>query len=201
MIKDLLPLTENKLRILGYVYEKNETHLLDISKNLKIHPYSLQKTLKSLKKFLEKRKSGRTVIITLNKLNTNYHELLYILEDYKLETNNRTLKLLIKNLRELFSRDNDVLTCCVFGSYARKAFTKESDVDLLFVIRSGERKILKKCNYISTLLNKEINPIIMKEREFLSALKIKEPTLSSILEPPQRLIVIGKEYFIRNTTF
>ena len=33
--------------------------------------------------------------------------------------------------------------------------------------------------------------------EFEIALKEKEPTISSLLEPSQRLLVIGKEYFLK----
>ncbi|MEK6907123.1 MAG: nucleotidyltransferase domain-containing protein [Nanoarchaeota archaeon] len=191
MIKNLLPLTEQKLKILKYIYEEKEIHMLNISKNLKIHPYSLSKTLKSLNLFLVKNKRGKTISLSLNKNLNDYLELLYILEDYKLETDNNILRLLIKNLKIFFP---DVLSCVIFGSYARLG--KGNDVDLLFIIKKQEN-ILESCNKLSTLLNKEINPIIMKEMEFEIALKEKEPTISSLLEPSQRLLVIGKEYFLK----
>ena len=120
-----------------------------------------------------------------------------IVEDYKLKAENTDLKILIKTLQEFFSKDKNVLTCLVFGSYAREAIKETSDIDLLFVVGKKDREISKKCSGLSTLLGKEINPLIFNEKEFKEALKIKEPTIASILEPSQRLIIIGKEYFLR----
>ena len=39
----------------------------------------------------------------------------------------------------------------------------------------------------------------MNEKELAAALKTKEPAVISILEPSQRLIIVGKEYFLRKT--
>mgnify|MGYP001569165378 CR=1 FL=1 len=191
MIKNLLPLTEQKLRILKYIYERKETHMLDIAKALKIHPYSLSKTLKSLKPFLTEKANGKTISLRLNNNLSEYAELLYIIEDYKLEVNDKTLKLLIKNLKIFFP---NILSCIVFGSYAR--LEEGKDIDLLFVSNKND-KIIDLCNKLSVLINKEINPIIMNENEFELALKEKEPTISSILEPSQHLLIIGREYFLK----
>jgi len=191
MIKNLLPLTEQKLKILKNIYEKKETHMLDISKNLKIHPYSLSKTLKSLKQFLIQKAQGKTIGLSLNNNLGYYNELIYIIEDYKLETGDKILRLLIKNLRILFP---NVLSCLIFGSYAR--IGRGNDIDLLFIVKKDGKEILESCNKLSNLLNKEINPVIMSENEFGLALKEKDPTISSILEPSQHLLVIGKEYFL-----
>ena len=200
MIKELSPLTKNKLEILKYIYEKKETHLLDIAKNLKLHPFSLQKTLKSLKGILEEKKTGRTIVLKIDKNIKDYFELIYLIEDYKLKNGgSRILRLLVKSLKEFFSKDKNVLTCVLFGSFARSSFSEESDIDLLFVVKSKVKKIEEKCHQFSTLLGREINPIIMNEREFRIALDTKEPAIASLLEPSQRLLVIGKEYFLRNT--
>jgi len=197
MIGQLLPLTENKLRILKFIYEKKETHLHEIAKNLKIHPYSLQKTIKSIKIVLEERKAGRTILLSLDNKIPGYFDLLLTIEDYKLKIENKVLRLLIKNLQEFFSKDKNMLSCLVFGSYAREAIKESSDIDLLFIVKTKDKEILKKCSQLSTLLGKEINPLIFDEREFKEVLKVKEPTIASILEPSQRLLVIGKEYFLK----
>ncbi len=199
MINGLSPLTKNKLEILKYIYEKKETHLLDIAKNLKIHPFSLQKTLKSLKSILEEKKTGRTIVLKIDKNIKDYFELIYIIEDYKLKNGSRILKLLVKSLKEFFSKDKNVLACVLFGSFARGSFTEESDIDLLFVVKSKVKQIEERCSQLSTLLGREINPLVMNEREFRIALQSKEPTIASLLEPSQRLLIIGKEYFLRNT--
>ena len=199
MIRKLLPLTENKLRILQFIYEKKETYLHEIAKNLRIHPFSCQKTIKSLKIVLEERKAGKTVLLSLDKKIPDYFDLLSTIEDYKLKAENKILKLLIKNLQEMFSKDVNILSLIIFGSYAREAFKETSDVDLLFVVKKKDKDVLKKCSQLSTLLGKEINPLVFNEMEFKEVLKTKEPTIVSILEPSQRLIIIGKEYFLTET--
>jgi len=199
MITELLPLTKNKLKILTYIYEKKETYLLDISKNLRIHPFSSQKTVRLLKSVLLEKKLGRTILLSLDKKLSEYFELAHIIEDYKLKTRHKDLKLLIKNLQEFFSKDNNILTCITFGSLVRGVVDKESDIDLMFVTKTKDKEILRKCSQLSTLLNREINPIILTEKEFKTALSVKEPTIMTILKPSQRLLVIGKEYFLRKT--
>jgi len=196
MIVKLLPLTENKLKVLRFIYEKKETHLQETSKALKIHPYSLQKTLKSLKPILEERKAGKTILLSLDKKMPDYPDLLLTIEDYKLKTENKDLKLLIKNLQDLFSNNKNILSCVVFGSFAREAITETSDIDLLFIAKQKDEKISKKCSQLSNLIGKEINHLIFSEKEFKKALKIREPAIISILEPSQRIIVIGRGYFL-----
>lgn len=197
MIRKLLPLTENKLRVLKFIYQKKETHLHEIAKNLKIHPFSLQKTIKSLTTVLEKKKAGKTILLSLNKNIADYLDLLSTIEDYKLKAENKILKSLIKNLQEMFSKDMNILSLIIFGSYAREAIEEASDVDLLFIVKKKDKGILKRCSQLSTLLGKEINPLMFNEVELKEVLKIKEPTIISILEPSQRLMVIGKEYFLK----
>ena len=197
MINLILPLTENKLRILKEIYEKKEIHLLEISRSLKIHPFSVQKTLKSIKFMLEEKKRGKTSVLSINKRINNYFEIIYIIEYFKLGTKNRDLIILIKNLQEFFSSDKNILSCVLFGSYARESHNEKSDIDILFVVKSKDKDILNKCRNLSSLLSKEISPIILNEKEFLIALKTKEPMIATILEPSQRLLITGKEYFIK----
>lgn len=199
MIERLLPLTKNKLEILKAIYESGEIHMLEISKKLSLHPYSVQKTLLSLKPILEMRPSGRTVNLGIDKNLKEQMELLCIIEDYKIGSSGKKLKPLIANIETFFSKNKKILACCLFGSYARGAATEESDIDLLFVISSGDEEILKSCRDISAVVGKEINPVIMAEKEFILALKNKEPAIETMLVPAQRLILIGKEYFLRKT--
>ena len=65
MIKELIPLTKNKMEILKTIYDNQENHLLNISKKLKLHPYSVQKTLAKLKFVLKEKKAGRTIILSI----------------------------------------------------------------------------------------------------------------------------------------
>ncbi len=199
MIEKLLPLTKNKMGILKEIYESGETHMLDISKKLGLHPYSVQKTLLSLKSVLEMKASGRTINIKIDRKSKELMELLYIIEDYKVGISGKKLKSIIVNIETFFSGNKNILSCCIFGSYARGAATEKSDIDLLFVATAGEDEIIKSCRDISSVLGREINPVIMKEKEFIVALKTKEPVIETLLVPSQRLLLIGKEYFLRKT--
>lgn len=199
MIKTLIPLTKNKMEILRAIYEKKETHLLELSNQLKLHPFSVQKTLIKLKYILKEKKAGRTVILSINKELIEYLQLCCLIEDYKLGTNDTTLRLLIKNLQEFFLEDNNILSCIIFGSFARGTHERESDIDILIIVKSKFREIYTKCSHISSILNRKINPMLMNEKEFTTAIKSGEPAMVSILEPSQRLIAIGKEYFLRKT--
>ncbi len=197
MIKKLFPLTKNKIEILKFIYDNKETHLSEISKTLGIHPFSVQKTLKSVKSLLNEKKAGKTIRLDINKNLKEYFELCFFIEDYKLETKDKILALLIKNLQEFFSKDDNIISCIIFGSFARGAYSKKSDIDLLLIVKTKQEEIAKKISQIGSVLSREITPIIMNEKEFNAAIKIKEPTIVSILEPSQRLLVVGKEYFLK----
>lgn len=198
MIEKLLPLTQNKLKIYATIYEAGGTHLLEVAKRLGLHPFSVQKTVSSLK-FLERKKSGRTICLKIDEQSKELIELLSVIEDYRLSTTEKGVKQIINIVRNIFSKDKNILTCCLFGSFARGGFTQKSDIDLLFVVRLQDERILKSCRDISGVMGREISPMILKEKEFLTALKIREPAMETILVPSQRYVLIGKEYFLKNT--
>lgn len=203
MIERILPVTKNKLEILRFIFESGSTHLLEISKKTQGHPYSLQRTIKSLD-FIEKTQVGRTIVLRINRSDREYVELACMIEDYRLGSacaSSKTIRLLAGNLQRFLAKDADVLSCALFGSYARGA-EKGHDVDLLFVVNSKKKRekgLLAMCRQLSVLLGLEVNPVIMDEREFRTSVGAGEPAIKTILEPSQRLIISGREYFIRNT--
>jgi len=195
MIEKLIPLTKNKMEILKVIYEKRETHLLEIAKELRLHPYSAQKTLAKLKPILAEKKAGRTNLFSINKTQANYSDLVCLIEDYRLRTKNKSVSSIISHLANLFS-DRNVLVCCLFGSYARVSFTKESDIDVLLVVRKRGAEIKSKISQLSSVLNKETSPLLLSEKEFNEALMRKEPSIMSLKQPKQRLIIKGADYFL-----
>ena len=199
MITELLPLTENKLKILKFIYEQKETHLQEIARKLSIHPYSVQKTLKTLKPALEQQQAGKTILLKINTTSPKSSELISTVESYKQQTPNKTTRLLIKKLQELYSDRSNILAIILCGSYARSASTESSDIDLLVIAKKKEKEITTKCTNLESLIGKEINPSIMNEKEFTQALSIKEPTMKTIIEPSQRIIMVGIDYFLKKT--
>lgn len=198
MIDELIPLTKNKIEILKTIYEKEETHLLDITRQLNLHPFSAQKTLAKLKPLLAEKKAGKTNLFSINKIQSGYIDLACLIEDYRLNTKNKVVNSIIKHLTNLFS-DKNVFVCCLFGSYARLSFTKESDIDILLVVNTKTSSIKKKVSQLSSLFNKEVNPLILTEKEFIESLIQKEPAIMSLNKPSQRLIIKGANYFLEKT--
>ena len=47
----------------------------------------------------------------------------------------------INAVLNVFSGDKNILSCCLFGSFARGAATKESDMDLLFAVKAHDEII------------------------------------------------------------
>jgi predicted nucleotidyltransferase len=195
MIEKLLPLTKNKLEILNLIYSKGETHMLDMAKELKIHPFSLQKTLKSLEPFILQKKAGRTILLSLDHNVSSFNELLLILEDFKLRTNSNKVNSLIKQLHNLFNYDN-VIICALFGSYARLSFNENSDIDILLVVKKRDSGLKERISQFSALMQKDVSPLIMQEQSFIKALKNKEPALISLKEPSQRILIRGVSKFL-----
>jgi len=202
MIEKILPISEKKIEILREIYEEESTHLRKISAELKIHPYQTKKIIDRLvsDKVVEQKRAGKTILLTINRLSENIEQLIYLIECYKQKTENKILKGIIKNV-SLFYKNKEILCCCIFGSYARGAETKESDVDILFIMKNknAEAEIAKKISQVGTLLHLKFNPVFMDEKEFLRTLEIKEPALATMLKPSQRIIIFGIEYIVKQT--
>lgn len=196
MIAKLLPLTKNKIEILSFIYKNKETHLLEIAKKMGLHPFSVQKTLKSMNGILKQKKAGKTILLSLNKEMNNFDELVLLLENYRRTSKNKHINSLIIQLTNFFS-DESILMCILFGSYAREAFTEKSDIDILLIVKRKDNKIKKKISQLSSLLGKEISPLILTEKEFADAINKNEPSIMSLKDPSQRIIVKGAHLFLR----
>lgn len=200
MIKGLIPLTKNKLLVLSFLYNEDSSYLKNISRELKLHQYSLKKTINSLanNKILIKENIGKTIVYHINKLE-NMELLYHIIEDHKAESANRRIQPLIKDMQRYYSDNKPILSCCLFGSWARGGETRKSDVDLLFIVKNKEltKEIEKRCSRLSKIFELEINPIVADEEEFLHMVETKDPATISLLNPKQRILIIGVEYFLR----
>lgn|SRR3989338_9636625 len=203
MIDMLLPVSHKKMEILKYVYENPPAYLRKIATELSIHPYIVKRYIDALtsKKIFDQQRAGKTILLTINPLLDSIGQLLYIIECYKQKTEDKTLKMIIKTLQQQFGKNNRIISCIIFGSYARGAATKESDADVLFIIESKDigLVIMKKMSQLGALMNLKFSPIIMTVSEFKTTIETKEPATVTLLKPSQRIIVFGIEYFVRTT--
>ncbi|MEA3329512.1 MAG: nucleotidyltransferase domain-containing protein [Nanoarchaeota archaeon] len=197
MIELLIPLTRNKIEILNIIYEKHETYLSEIARELKLHPYSVQKTLLKLKPFLKEKKAGKTNLVLIDKSQKKKNLLIELIEDYKSKTKNKTVNSIIKHIENLFS-DENIVCSVLFGSYARLSFTKDSDVDLLLIVKKVDKDINNKISQLSSIIGKEVNPLIFTKTGFKEIIKNKEVTILSLRKPQQRIIISGIDYFVKN---
>lgn len=197
MIEKLIPITKNKMDILKVVYESGETHLLDIARRTRLHPFSVKRSLSGIMHLLNEKKAGRTILLSIDRNQEHYFELASLIEQYRLNTGNKFVSSVIKHIRNLFSGGN-ILVCCLFGSYARLAFTEKSDIDILLIVKQKDKELNRNASRLSTVMGKTVNPLILAEDEFHNMIKNKEPSLMTLKEPSQRLLIKGAEYFLRS---
>lgn len=81
----------------------------------------------------------------------------------------------------------------LFGSLARGTETPGSDVDVMIVGEAGFAEVVKALYPAQEMLQREINPVVYSESEYLVRLRDKEPLLLEVLAKP-RLFLIGNEY-------
>ena len=103
----------------------------------------------------------------------------------------KKLKPFVSQLRELF--DKSITFALIYGSFARFAAEKSSDIDLLIVGKvSSELK--KRLSEVFVTLDREISIKVEDYRTFLR--KIKEPLHQTILR--EHVIIYGETRFIES---
>lgn len=189
----ILPLSKRRLDVLFEIYAGGEDYLRNISKKLKMNPSLAFNILNKLydTKFLIKKKVGKEVQYSLNK-NRDYEISIKLLEEYYFERTINKSKTLITavnlliNNKELIESSYRIY---LFGSHVLGNYTKESDIDILFV--NENRKLVgKACREISMIAGKELNPLIYTKKKFKSDLYKKEPLLNSIVNKVRNRVII-----------
>ena len=95
------------------------------------------------------------------------------------------VNLLINN-EELMKSSSKIY---LFGSYVLGNYTKESDIDILFV--NEDRNLVgKSCREISVVIGIDLNPLIYTKKKFGLELKNKEPLLSSVVNNIKNRVII-----------
>ena len=180
----ILPLSKRRLDVLFEIYAKGEDYLRNISKSLRMNPSLTFNILNRLhdSQFIIKRKLGKEVQYSLNR-NRDYILLVSLLEEYyfektikKVKTLKAMINLLINN-KELMKSSHKIY---LFGSYVLGNYSKDSDIDLLFV-NEDKKLVGKACREISVVVGKNLNPLIYTKEGFKSDLSKKEPLLDSIV--------------------
>jgi predicted nucleotidyltransferase len=142
--------SKNRIKILCFLlFQKQDTYLREISKELKISSSAVKRELDNL------------ILIELIKKNKNKIELNKksdILEDLK----NIFIKTdyLSYPIKEVLNKIKKIKFALIFGSFARNEYKEESDIDLLVVGNIKLSEGIKLLRPIEDKINKEINPVV-----------------------------------------
>ncbi len=187
-----LPLSETKLRILLEIYAEGEDYLRNIEKKTKINPSLLFRNLKNLEeaKIIEKSRKANGIFYSL--ANETNLFLIPILEKYYLSKiiekhrEIKTLVTLLQNNKDIMHISNKVY---IFGSFVVGEVSKKSDIDILFISKE-KKEIVRFCREASTIIGRDINPLVYTPKQFKTELKNKEPLLTSIVTKIKNRVIV-----------
>jgi len=162
--------------IIRYLIEnKNEElNILKISKELRMDYKNIHSTVKRLEKesLVKLESFGQSSRV---KLISQIHPLIF-----EAEYNRRKELLKDKNLAVMLNDfKNTLKSKCymllIFGSYAKKTQTKNSDIDLMFIVPDGKEELFEKdVHRAAKSLPLPIHPLVFSEKQFLEMADAKK---------------------------
>ncbi len=165
--------------IIKYLIEhKNEElNILKISKAIKMDYKNVHSIIKRLEKIsLVKLESfGQSSRVKLiHKIHPLIFEAEYNRKKELLE--NKNIAVMLNEFKKVLSSKYYMLL--LFGSYAKKTQTKNSDIDLMFIVPDGKEEVFeKKTSQVASSLPLPIHYLVFSETEFLEMVDAKEPNV------------------------
>ncbi|MBU3897187.1 MAG: nucleotidyltransferase domain-containing protein [Nanoarchaeota archaeon] len=203
---------KNQLKALNIFFKSPEKEFTstEISKSGELPYISAFKVLEKLteEKILGKKIRGKTGLYHLNYASSSVEKFGELIENQKKEQllkNNQVLKIIAEDILNEFSGMlNDVMiSITIFGSFVKGNQTEKSDIDTLFIIRSGTKAEYEKWDYtirsvcrgISETHSKKISPFILTITDFKEGLSKKQTLIYEIYN--NHIILFGTEFYIR----
>jgi len=172
----------------------NQFHIRAMAKLIGKSHVSLLPHLKSFEKdkILLSKSVGKSKVYSLNIENNQVREFLSLSEK-KESLNLLNKEFLIKKLYDEFLSLNLNGCLILFGSYANLTYTKESDIDLLYIgeIKENEKKKIKD---FGKAYNKEIHLTSMNLKQFKEQLSKQGTLIKEIVK--NHIILYGHDIFI-----
>lgn len=164
--------------------ETKEFHLREIERKTGFAIGTVrQETLKLLKiSLINKRKDGNRTYFSANRNHPIFNEI-----------HNIVLK--TSGLADVLRNSLDHLSiqfAFIFGSLANDTESPESDIDLFIIGTLGLRAVSKFLKEPSNKFGREINTIIMTEKEFIERKTKKDHFISQVLDS-HKIMIIGTE--------
>lgn len=179
----LKPTIYTKLLTYYFTNPDSNLYLREIATILKVDAGNLSKLLNRLE--------NEGLFISQERGNQKYFSLN---KDYPLyeETKSIIFKTvgIQGSLSKILSEVEGINTAFIYGSYAQKAETATSDIDLLIVGSPDEKILMKKIDNLEKSLNREINYAIYSKEEF-DKKKKEDSFIIKILKRP-KIILVGK---------
>jgi len=165
--------------------EDKEIHLREIERRSHFSIGSVRQETNKLVglKLLIKRKDGNRTYFRANKNHPIY-----------LDIHNIVLK--TSGLPDLLRKHlyiPEVHFAFIFGSIASGTENEKSDIDLFVIGALGLRKISTLLKEPKTLVNREINSVVMSQNEFLQKLNSNDHFVNQVMESA-KIMLIGAEY-------
>jgi len=179
----LKPTLNTKLLTYFYTNPDSRLYLREIASILETDAGNLSKALNRLVKegvFLSE-KRGNQKYFSLNKKYPLYEE---------------TKSIIFKTvgvkggLGRILSETAGIDVAFIYGSYAQKAETATSDVDLIIVGAPDENKLMAKIDALEKAISREINYTLYSKKEF-DENRTKDSFIIKILKRP-KIIIKGK---------
>ena len=163
-------------KILTYFFTNPEGsfYVRELARILKEDPSNLAKELIKLEKegIFESELRGKTKHYHLNKKYPLYKQLKEIIfKTTGVEGGIRNELQKLKNIKQAF----------LFGSFAKGDYDSQSDIDLLIIGDPDPEKLAEKISKLEDKFSREINYIVMKEKEFQKK-KNKDPFLIDVFK-------------------
>ncbi|MBI5397944.1 nucleotidyltransferase domain-containing protein [Candidatus Woesearchaeota archaeon] len=119
---------------------------------------------------------GKSYRVTIfNKVHPLIYEAEYLRRQELLK--NKDIAVMYDSFQSMHSK---LYVLLVFGSYAKKTQTKQSDIDLMFIVPDeAEERVEKEIENITGTLPLKIHINIFKESDFIAMKKSKEVTIGS----------------------
>lgn len=173
-------ITDKELSIISYFYRNKQGHVRQIKKAARLSEHTLLKYLKELetKKLLYSKKQGNLKIFEMNTRSSLSGVLFSYFDILRLENLEYKRKRAIKEFLLKIKGIKLPYFILLFGSTAKENYTKTSDIDMIVVYDSYDKKIKARIDGlikdISAETGLKINFILMKLNEFTREMSNKE---------------------------
>jgi predicted nucleotidyltransferase len=149
-------------------------NILGMAKAIKMNYKNAFDIVKRLEKekIITLKKFGASNKVELNKI---VHPLIFETEYLRRNEilRNKNLFVMLDNIKK--GLDSSLYILLLFGSHAKKTQTKNSDIDIMFIMPDGnEEKLEKKVHQIIKLMPLPIHQLTFSESQFFDMINVKE---------------------------